>query len=304
MGRKKRKSTEIIEADGANGLGSLIRILLVAAICFAGIYFAMYHDENNVSVFNKSKQADQSKKDSTEAQTSDSLKLDKQFESCYVMICNASENGIKTTQTPTDNGIILQRLKNGTIVKAVEKGKNGDVSYYKLEDGSFLVDDDEYVTVLRSYTKLSGYVVITYLSATGVKLRFWANFDDDNVAKRVFVGDQVNISGKVVTQNGQEAYQTEDGYYMTTEDKYFDDHTEEASAEDTSAEESTTEFTDDTDSEDYDEESDEDYSDSDYSDGDYSDSDYSDSDYSDSDYSDEDYSDEDYSDDSYSEESY
>lgn len=224
MGNKKKKKAP---SKGIKGLGSLIRILIVAALCFGAIYYAMYHEDSKVPVFNRSKKSTVTNKE--EAVKSNSTELDKDplFEPCYVMISNASESGIKTTTTPTENGTILKRLKNGTIVKAVESGMNNGISYFKLEDGSYLIDEDEYVLELKSYTKLSGYVVITFVSATGVKLRSWANFNDDNVAKRVFVGDQVQIVGKVVTQDDQEAYETVDGYYMTTDEEYFDSYIQE-----------------------------------------------------------------------------
>lgn len=227
MGNKKRKRKSS-NRKRIRGLGSLIRILFVAAVCFGAIYYAMYHEDSIVPVFNKSEEV--KKTDTTESAGEQSAELAKDplFEPCYVMISNATDNGIKTTATPADNGTIVKRLKNGTIVQAVENGTNSaGISYFKLEDGSYLLDEDEYVLELKSYTKIKGYVVITFVSATGVKLRAWANFDDDNVAKRVFVGDQVQIVGKVVTQDDQEAYETSDGYYMTTNPEYFDAYLEE-----------------------------------------------------------------------------
>lgn len=55
---------------------------------------------------------------------------------------------------------------------------------------------------LTSYEKLGGYVAITYISSTGVRLRAWADFSADNVVKSVYVGDKVPIKGKVTLKNG------------------------------------------------------------------------------------------------------
>lgn len=208
-----------------NNTASVVRVLLVAVLCLASIIYTIHKEENQTEVFH------QSEKDTTqytEASTESGsayLEENPAFEPCYIMICNASKEGIKTTDTPSSKGKILSRLQNGEIVWAEKNGTYNDVSYYELEDGSYLIDEDEYVLELKSYTRMSGYVVITFVSATGVKLRSWANFDDDNVAGRAFVGDQVPIVAKIITEDDEEAYKTEDGLYMTTNTEYFDDHT-------------------------------------------------------------------------------
>lgn len=208
-----------------NNKGSVLRILIVAVLCLAAIVHTVQKEESQKEVFHKSE------KESTQSveQTTESgfvyLEEDPSFEPCYVMICNAPKEGIKTTKSPSSKGEVLSRLQNGEIRWAQSNGSYNDASYYQLEDGSYLIDEDEYVLELKSYTKMSGYVVITFVSATGVKLRSWANFDDDNVAGRAFVGDQVSITAKVVTEDDEEAYQTSEGLYMTTDTEYFDDHT-------------------------------------------------------------------------------
>ncbi len=61
----------------------------------------------------------------------------------------------------------------------------------------YLKASENYTEELTSYEKLGGYVAITYISSTGVRLRAWADFSADNVVKSVYVGDKVPIKGKV-----------------------------------------------------------------------------------------------------------
>ena len=91
----------------------------------------------------------------------------------------------------------------------------------------YLKASENYTEELASYEKLGGYVVITYISSTGVRLRAWADFSADNVVKSVYVGDKVPIKGKVTLKNGDSAYITEEGLYLTTDIQYLNDYTTE-----------------------------------------------------------------------------
>ena len=61
----------------------------------------------------------------------------------------------------------------------------------------------------------------------GVRLRAGADFSADNVVKSVYVGDKVPIKGKVTLKNGDSAYITEEGLYLTTDIQYLNDYTTE-----------------------------------------------------------------------------
>ena len=91
----------------------------------------------------------------------------------------------------------------------------------------YLKASENYTEELTSYEKLGGYVAITYISSTGVRLRVWADFSADNVVKSVYVGDKVPIKGKVTLKNGDSAYITEEGLYLTTDIQYLNDYTTE-----------------------------------------------------------------------------
>ena len=134
------------------------------------------------------------------------LDTDKTFQSGYIMIKDVPEKGIYTSKLPG------------------EKKKKGAVS---LKNGMYLKASENYTEELTSYEKLGGYVAITYISSTGVRLRAWADFSADNVVKSVYVGDKVPIKGKVTLKNGDSAYITEEGLYLTTDIQYLNDYTTE-----------------------------------------------------------------------------
>ena len=134
------------------------------------------------------------------------LDTDKTFQSGYIMIKDVPEKGIYTSKLPG------------------EKKKKGAVS---LKNGQILWASKNYTEELTSYEKLGGYVAITYISSTGVRLRAWADFSADNVVKPVYVGDKVPIKGKVTLKNGDSAYITEEGLYLTTDIQYLNDYTTE-----------------------------------------------------------------------------
>ena len=142
------------------------------------------------------------------------LDTDKTFQSGYIMIKDVPEKGIYTSKLPGEKkkkGAVS--LKNGQILWASKKGSYEGKTYYHLRN--------------TSYEKLGGYVAITYISSTGVRLRAWADFSADNVVKSVYVGDKVPIKGKVTLKNGDSAYITEEGLYLTTDIQYLNDYTTE-----------------------------------------------------------------------------
>ena len=110
-------------------------------------------------------------------------------------------------------------------MKAEKRGTYQGEVYYRLADNSYIKSDINHVIPLIRYEKLDGYLAITYISSSGVKLRAWADFDADNVIKSVYVGDKVQISGKVITEKGVSAYITDEGLYITCDTRYFNDYT-------------------------------------------------------------------------------
>ena len=71
---------------------------------------------------------------------------------------------------------------------------------------------------------MEGYLAITYISSSGVRLRKWADFDADNVAGAVYVGDKIQVKAKVQTEKGDSAFITTDGLYITADPQYFNDY--------------------------------------------------------------------------------
>ena len=139
----------------------------------------------------------------------------------------SSTQDIHKEYLDTDKTFQSVSLKNGQILWASKKGSYEGKTYYHLRNGMYLKASENYTEELTSYEKLGGYVAITYISSTGVRLRAWADFSADNVVKSVYVGDKVPIKGKVTLKNGDSAYITEEGLYLTTDIQYLNDYTTE-----------------------------------------------------------------------------
>ena len=78
---------------------------------------------------------------------------------------------------------------------------------------------------MTEYIKVNGYLAITYISASGINLRSWADFDADNVVKTVYVGEKIQVKAKVLTEKGVSAYITTDDLYITSDTRYLNDYT-------------------------------------------------------------------------------
>ncbi len=183
--------------------------------------------------------------DTTELSKDDSdgiLDTEPNFESSYIMIMDVPEKGFYADTFPGKKTKKSVSLKNGQILRASARGRYGNETYYHLDNGYYVAANGKNVMLLSSYEELEGYVAITYISSSGVRLRSWADFkDDSNIVKSVFVGDKVNIIGEVQTVTGVSAYVTDEGLYMTTDIQYFNDYTK--SIKNGAAEESATETT-------------------------------------------------------------
>lgn len=155
------------------------------------------------------------------------LDVDKNFVAGYIMVKNVPEKGIYASKIPGKKQKNAVSLKDGQILWAVKKGSYQGKTYYRLKNDSYIHANEKYTEELASYEKLGGYVAITYISSTGVRLRKWADFKADNVVKSVYVGDKVPVKGKVTRKNGESAYITEAGLYLTTDIQYLNDYTTE-----------------------------------------------------------------------------
>lgn len=155
------------------------------------------------------------------------LELDESFQAGYIMIKDVPQKGIYTSEVPGKKKEDSISLKNGQILWANEKGEYEGKTYYHLRNGLYVRASEKHTEELASYEKLGGYVAITYISSTGVRLREWADFKADNVVKSVYVGDKVSVKAKVTRKNGESAYITESGLYLTTDIQYLNDYTTE-----------------------------------------------------------------------------
>lgn len=156
------------------------------------------------------------------------LETDKSFKAGYIMIKNLPAKGLYISELPGKKENSSTYLKSGQILWASKKGTYKDKTYYHLKNGMYLYASEKYMEELASYEKMEGYVAITYISSTGVRLRKWADFQADNVVKSVYVGDKVQVKGKVTRKNGESAYITDKGLYLTTDIQYLNDYTTEA----------------------------------------------------------------------------
>ncbi|MCD8018160.1 MAG: hypothetical protein LUF92_00840 [Clostridiales bacterium] len=177
------------------------------------------------------------------------LFIDENFEECYIMIYDVPSTGVWANLIPGVKTNESVELENGQIVQATECSTYENQMYYLLENGLYLDADASHAEPLASYTELEGYLAITYISSTGVKLRSWADFDADNVVGTVYVGNKVQVTAKVELMGGTSAYITDEGYYITTDTRYYNDYTSVPGEEDdSSSEEDVVESTDDMDS--------------------------------------------------------
>ena len=154
------------------------------------------------------------------------LDYEKDFKSTYVVVKDVPKEGFYANVYPEKKDDNSVKLKDGQLLKVMRRGTKDHKMYYELEDGTFIDSNGKNVILLKSYEPRTGYIAITFISSDGVRLRKWPDFkDSNNVDKYVFVGDKIDITGKVETVKGVNAYVTSDGLYMTTDTEYFKDFT-------------------------------------------------------------------------------
>lgn len=153
------------------------------------------------------------------------LNLDKHFEPLKLMVTDATTESIYTSVMPGEVSKDDRQLRNGEILTAIAKGSVGGRSYYELDDETYIAVTQKNIVPLESYIKLTGYISITYINTTGIKLRSYADFEADNVIGTVYVGEEMGIVAKIRTKDGVEAFITDKGEYFTTDNRYFNDFT-------------------------------------------------------------------------------
>ena len=153
------------------------------------------------------------------------LDIDKGFRPCYIMIGETPAFGLWADAVPGKKAEDSQLLVSGQVLRAQKRGAYEGQTYYKLKNGLYVSANIAHAEPRVSYTKLEGYIAITYLSSSGVNLRRWADFDADNIAGSVYVGDKVQVKAKIETEKGASAYITADGLYITADSRYSNDYT-------------------------------------------------------------------------------
>ena len=154
------------------------------------------------------------------------LSLDEEFQPTYLIVKNLSQKEFCKTKEPGKAGKDSKRLTDGQLLYAQQKGTRDGKTYYRLKDGSYLEEKESYIQELKEYVPLDGYIVITYISSSGVRVRSWVDYEADNVVKSVYVGDKVPVTAMVTTKGGESAFRTSEGYYITTDSRYFTDYTD------------------------------------------------------------------------------
>lgn len=153
------------------------------------------------------------------------LDVDKKFKECYLMVKDVPESGLRANQIPGEENEKSEELSNGQILKGIKRGTYEGKTYYQLDNGLYVNANIKNVEPLEEYIEVNGYLAITYISASGIHLRSWADFDADNVVKTVYVGEKIQVKAKVVTEKGVSAYITADDLYITSDTRYLNDYT-------------------------------------------------------------------------------
>ena len=154
------------------------------------------------------------------------LELDKDFLSCFIVIKELPQEGLSEDLIPGKRTNSSIPVKSGQIMRASCRGNYQDKKYYQLENGMYITANGKNVEPMILYVPVSGSLAITHVSSKGVQLRSWPDFNSEtNIVKSVFVGDVVNVAGRLVLSDGKTgAYVTDEGYFIINNEKYFEPH--------------------------------------------------------------------------------
>lgn len=217
------KKRHELKKNGTNeGRSTLLSMLFSAFLVGLSVMFVMgFHFflkgqtyDGKVTFFGGKKKSDEV------------LNLDRSFQPTYIIIKNTAKKEIYATDFPGKVEDDSERLEDGAFLSVVKKGNYEDKAYFQLSDSRYVEYRFSQVQEVTEYIPLEGYIAITYISSAGVHLRKWADFDADNIVSTVYVADRVDIKAMVTTADGATAFQTSDGYYITTDSSYFTDYTD------------------------------------------------------------------------------
>jgi hypothetical protein len=239
--RDKKDSHDKVSSSIGSILFSVFLVALAVGFVFSFKYFLSGDVLIGPDFFNKARQEQEESEDTL-------MEQDNNFKYEYVVIQDLKGTEIKAVKDPRsheegsentaedDNSFI--NVSEGQIRKVDMRGYIDGTLYYLLDDGYYLKDNKS-IMPLKEYVELDGYLAITYISSSGVRLRKWPDFDADNTVGSVYVGDKVPVRAKIVTVTDVPAFVTKDGLYITTNSRYLNDHTKPVEAapleEDTSA---------------------------------------------------------------------
>lgn len=202
---------------------SIILSLLLIVVA-AGIVFGI-----GSSLMGRNSEEDQEQTDVQDTEVYDPnkeyLDVDKKFKECYLMVRDVPDDGFRADQVPGQKNDNSEALTNGQILKGIKRGTYDDETFYRLDNGLYVNANIKNIEPLTEYVKVNGYLAITYISASGINLRSWADFDAENVVKTVYVGEKIQVKARVLTEKGVSAYITTDNLYITTDTRYLNDYT-------------------------------------------------------------------------------
>jgi hypothetical protein len=209
-------------------LFSVFLVALAIGFVFGFKYFLSGDVLIGPDFFNKARQEQEEQEDTL-------MEQDNNFKHEYVVIQDLKGKEIKAVQDPrtqesgsekaTEEDDHYITVGEGQILKVNMRGYIDGTLYYQLENGYYLKDNKS-IMPLKEYVELTGDLAITYISSSGVRLRKWPDFDnDDNIVGSVYVGDKVPVMAKIITVTDVPAFVTTDGLYITTNSRYLNDHT-------------------------------------------------------------------------------
>ena len=237
---RNRKSQKKRKKSGENTILSMLFSLFLVGLAWLfllGFHYFLkgqtYHGASH------SKEGTQSTESTQEAKV-----IDPDFDCPFIMIKDTKEEEpIYATAQPGTVDSTSSLLTDGLLLAVSHKISYQKKDYYELKDGNYVEVDKKKVDEVAEYIPLSGYIAITYIGPTGVRIRSWIDFDAENVVESAYVGDTLTIGGMITLVDGSSAFRiTERGYentYITTDTQYFTDFTnlstklsEESSQED------------------------------------------------------------------------
>lgn len=217
--KEKKESHETVESSIGSILFSIILVAAAMGFVFGFKYFLAGRTYRGPEI---PEVLEEEKSNREEGRTA--LEEDTDFKYEYIVIQGLSGKELRASEKPDENSYTGSKLEEGQILKVSGRGIV-DGKFYYILPGDLYLRDSKSIMPLKEYILLDGYVTITYINSTGVRLRRWPDFDADNIVSSAYVGDKVDIKGRVTTVTNTTAFVTKSGCYMTTNSRYLNDHT-------------------------------------------------------------------------------